>query len=342
MNSGFKPSPFSLRTACRIAFAAAGFIGLALCAAAADKTFQNPLNPGPDPWMIYHEGNYILTTTQGDAIRMWQAPILAGLKTAKPVTVWKDQNPSRSRGIWAPEAHCFSNHWYIYYTATSSDKKDDNHRTHVIESDTASPLGPYHYKARLFNPANDHYAIDGTVFQNFDGALYFLWAARPGHVLYISRMANPYTLQGDGVCLPADGFGCEEVREGPEVLRRNGKIFLVYSICDTGKPDYKFGMLIADEHADLLKPSSWKQHPSPVFVRSDVNGVYGPGHNGFFRSPDGTEDWIIYHAKTTSAYTYSGRTTRAQRFTWNADGTPNFGIPLPLSTFLNEPSSHPH
>ncbi len=326
----------------RLAFVAFALISAALVAAPAGGTFQNPLNSGPDPWLVYHDGNYHLTTTQSDAIRMWKASTLAGLKTVKPVTVWEDANPSRSSGIWAPEAHFFSNRWYIYYTATSEDTEDDNHRTHVIESDSTDPLGPYHYKARLFNPTNDHYAIDATAFQNKDGSLYFLWAARPGHVLYIARMANPYTLQGNGVYIPAEGFGCEEVREGPEILQRNGKIFLVYSMCDTSKPDYRLGMLIADERADLLQAGTWKQYPRPVFSRYDANGVYGPGHNGFFRSPDGTEDWIIYHAKKTAAYTAYGRTTRAQRFTWNEDGTPNFGVPLSLKDVITEPSNTGH
>src|SRR5207237_6590400 len=129
------------------------------------------------------------------------------------------------------------------------------------------------------------------------------------------------------------------VLEGQATLERNGKIFLIYSACDTGKPDYKLGMLMADETADLLNPQSWKQYPQPVFERSDTNGVYGPGHNGFFRSPDGTEDWIVFHAKATSAYTYQTRTTRTQKFTWNADGTPNFGVPLPLDALIDEPSN---
>jgi GH43 family beta-xylosidase len=98
------------------------------------------------------------------------------------------------------------------------------------------------------------------------------------------------------------------------------------------------GMLSASTNADLLNPASWKQYPEPVFTRNDAAGVFGPGHNGFFKSPDGAEDWIVYHAKTTSAYTYRGRTTRAQKFTWNADGTPDFGKPLPLSAILDEPS----
>lgn len=303
------------------------------------QTFQNPINDGADPWMVYYKGNYYLTTTQGDAIRIWKAPTLGGLKTVRPKTVWRDKDPSRSAGIWAAEFHLLNHRWYMYYTATSSDYDDDNHRMHVLESKGTDPLGPYHYKSRLVNPTNDHYAIDGTVFTNaIDGALYFLWAARPHHVLYIARMKNPYTLSGNAVYIPADGFGCEKVREGPSILQRNGRIFLIYSACDTSTPDYKLGMLIADEKSNLLDPRSWKQFPKPVFERSDVNGVYGPGHNGFFQSPDGTEDWIVYHGKTTDAYTSSGRTTRAQKFTWNADGTPNFGVPLPLDAIINEPS----
>ena len=304
--------------------------------------FQNPINRGPDPFMVYFEGNYYLSTTQGDAIRIWKAPTLAGLKTAAATTVWCDSDPSRSAGIWAPEFHFFQHHWFLYYTATSRDGSDDNHRMYVVESEGTDPLGPYRFKARLFNPANDHYAIDGTVFENQpDGQIYFIWAARPGHVLYIAKMANPYTLQGNGVYIPADGFGCAAVREGPAILQHDGKIFLVYSMCDTGTPDYKLGMLIADEKADLLRPQSWRQYPRPVFVRSDSANVFGPGHNGFFKSPDGKEDWIVYHAKTTSQYTYAGRTTRAQKFSWNADGTPDFGTPLPLNTPLDEPSGEP-
>lgn len=304
--------------------------------------FQNPLNPGPDPYLEFYDGNYYLTTTQGDAIRMWKAPTLAGLKTASPVTVWRDDNPARNRGLWAPEFHFITNRWYLYYTAMSADNNDENHRMHVLESAGTDPLGPYTYKGRLFNPANDHYAIDGTVFKNpGDGRWYFLWAAHPGHVLTIARLANPWTLETNAVVIPAVGFGCEEVREGPQVLVHGEKLFLVYSACDTGKPDYMLGMLIAATNADLLNPASWKQYPQPVFTRNDAAGVFGPGHNGFFKSPDSTEDWIVYHAKTSSAYTYRGRTTRAQKFTWRADGTPDFGRPLPLAAVLDEPSGTP-
>lgn len=304
-------------------------------------TFRNPLNPGPDPFLAHHGGDYYLTTTQGGSIRIWKSPTLGGLKNARAVTVWSDPTASRCCNIWAAEFHFLNGpdgpRWYLYYSA--DDKVDSHHRIYVLESAGDDPLGPYAYKGLLAtDPKNEFYAIDGSILRKGDGSLYLIWAGYPGHRLFISRMADPWTTIGNRVMLPADGFGCEEVREGPFVLQRNGKLFLTYSACDTGKPDYKLGMIVAGEGANLLDPSSWVQHPSPIFTRSDANGVFGPGHHSFFQSPDGKEDWILYHGKADSNYTYSGRSTRAQKFTWKPDGMPDFGIPLPLNADVPAPS----
>lgn len=314
---------------------------LAGLSASLGATFRNPLNDGPDPYMTYYRGNYYLATTQGTAIRIWKSPTLGGLAHAPAVTVWTDGEASRCCDIWAPEFHLLDGpagkRWYIYYTA--DDRTDSHHRMYVLESQGMDPLGPYAFKAKLAtDPKDEFYAIDGTVFNAPDGGLYFLWAGYPGHRIFISKMNNPWTTTGARTLIPADGFGCEEVREGPATLLRNGRIFLTYSACDTQKPDYMLGMVVADDKADLMKAESWIQYPGPVFKRADANGVYGPGHHGFFQSPDGTEDWIVYLGKTTSAYTYAGRTTRAQKFTWRKDGTPDFGIPLPLDADIQEPS----
>ena len=76
-------------------------------------------------------------------------------------------------------------------------------------------------------------------------------------------MTDPWTLTGPRVYLPAEGFGCDEVREGPVTIQRNGRVFLTYSACDTGKPDYKLGLLVAGDDADLMDPAAWRQHPAP-------------------------------------------------------------------------------
>jgi GH43 family beta-xylosidase len=93
---------------------------------------------------------------------------------------------------------------------------------------------------------------------------------------------------------------------------------------------------------DPLLSSSWVKSPNPVFQRSNANGVYAPGHGNFFTSPDGTESWMAYHANNSAGGGCDmNRTTRAQRFTWNADGTPNFGTPAALSANLPVPSGEP-
>jgi len=61
--------------------------------------------------------------------------------------------------------------------------------------------------------------------------------------------------------------------------------------------------------------------------------------NGFFKSPDGKEDWIIYHANAKPDLKCSDeRSPRMQKFTWNADGTPNFGEPVKINTKILNPS----
>jgi GH43 family beta-xylosidase len=67
--------------------------------------------------------------------------------------------------------------------------------------------------------------------------------------------------------------------------------------------------------------------------------VYAPGHNSFFKSPDGTEDWILYHANSAPGQGCGrNRSPRAQRFTWNSDGTPNFSEPVKTGVQVPVPS----
>lgn len=317
----------------------------------ATQTFRNPIKlHGADPWLTFYDGWYYFSATEGASIRMRRARRITDLKTAPDETVWSDTTPGRDREMWAQEFFLLDPddgrglRWYLYYTA-SDGVADANHRLFVCESAGLDPCGPYTFKAQLMIDAgNQCYAIDGSVLTRPDGTRYLFWCGRPspaGQGLYVSRLENPWTLSGQRVSLPAEGFGCDEVREGPVTLQRGGRVFLVYSACDTGKPDYKLAMLVAEPGADLLDPNAWTQHPEPVFTRQDHLGVYGPGHCFFFQSPDGREDWIVYHAKTTSDYTYNERSARAQPFTWGANGYPDFGEPLSLDTDIPVPSGEP-
>ncbi|GGT81741.1 family 43 glycosylhydrolase [Streptomyces coeruleorubidus] len=313
------------------------------------NTFTNPIaQRGPDPWMTYHDGHYYLaTTTWNSTITMRKSRTLAGLATATEQVLFNLTRPNGAGTMWAPEFHLLDGpngkRWYFYYTAGREPFDLGTQRIHVLESAGPDPMGPYTFKADLLDPAQDNtWELDPGILQ-LNGKLYLLGTFYNGsQPMFIRPLSNPWTASGTRRILSTPTYGWETVggavNEGAEVLQRNGKTFIIYSASHCSTPDYKLGMLTYNG-GDPLSSSSWTKSPNPVFQRSDANGVYGPGHNGFFKSPDGTEDWMVYHANSSaSGGCDMNRSTRAQKFTWNADGTPNFGTPVGLGVPLTAPS----
>ncbi len=133
------------------------------------------------------------------------------------------------------------------------------------------------------------------------------------------------------------------VNEGPEILKNAaGKVFLVYSASGCWTDDYALGMLTLKDGGNPMVAADWVKNPQPVFTKAPLNGAYGPGHNAFFKSADGKEDWIIYHANSFANQGCSDtRSPRMQKFNWNADGSPNFGQPVLINSLITRPSGEP-
>jgi GH43 family beta-xylosidase len=275
---------------------------------------------------------------------MRKASTIADLKRARPKKIWQDSTPERCCNYWAPEFFLLNGpdglHWYGYYTGGPS-ACCDNQRIHVIESAGTDPMGPYIYKAQLKDSTDDR-IIDASVLQ-LNGSLYLLFAGRIANSeqrIYIAPMKNPWALSGDRVLLSAPTYSWEQegrnINQGPVALQHNGKTFIVYSASYCGGAGYKLGMLTYTGGAPL-QISSWNKSPTPVFQGTDE--VFSPGHNTFFKSPDGMEDWIVYHANSSpNGSCDMNRTPRIQKFTWNNDGTPNFGSPVSVNADLAVPS----
>ncbi|RSK48444.1 glycoside hydrolase family 43 protein [Hymenobacter rigui] len=312
-------------------------------------TFTNPLlSAGPDPWVYRKDNVYYYMNTTGGNIVIRKTAKMTELASAVSTVVWTPQQAGiNQRDLWAPELYFFDGKWYIYYSADPFCCA--GHRVHVLENDAADPTtGTWTYRGRIANPTADLWAIDGTVLEQ-NGKRYLIWS---GHEvessgtqrLYISEMSNPWTLVGPRVELSHPEFDWEtigepDVNEGPEILKHGGKTFLVYSASHCSTDDYSLGMLTASSTADPMQPSSWTKSTKPVFAKNPAGQAYGPGHNGFFQSPDGTEDWIIYHANPlTGQGCGDNRSPRIQKFTWKADGTPDFGTPVALGAKLTKPS----
>lgn len=186
---------------------------------------------------------------------------------------------------------------------------------YVIENSNADPLqGEWIFKGKIADDT-DKWAIDGDVFKH-NGQLYMIWSGWEGDVngqqnIYIAKMSNPWTISSRRLKISSPQYDWEKhgylkdetpqqvnVNEGPQFLKKKNKVFIIYSASGCWTDHYTLGMLTANANADLLNPNSWHKSPEPVFKNAPENGVYAAGHNSFFTSPNGKEDWILYHANS--------------------------------------------
>ncbi len=314
------------------------------------RTFTNPLKPGgPDPWVLQTGGWYYYMNTTGRDLTLWRTHNLADLGTAeKKIIFTPPTGTGYAKEIWAPEIHRLDNKFYVYFAADSA--RNLSHRIWVIENTAADPFtGTWTVKGKI-GDRNDHWAIDLSVF-DFRGKRYAVWSGWEGSKngqqdIFISQMTNPWTLKrGKRVKISSPTYEWEQhgemsaegvkngepvrilVNEGPEPLQHDGRLFVVYS-ANACWLDYCLGLLTYKGKGSLLNAKNWTKSPTPVFTQAPENGVFAPGHGGFFVDGKG-QDWMIYHANPTSTDGCGNkRAPHIQPFTWNADGSPNFGRPM--------------
>jgi GH43 family beta-xylosidase len=163
-------------------------------------------------------------------------------------------------------------------------------------------------------------------------------------------MSNPYTISSSRTVISKADQYWEKynstINEGPAFLKNTekGKFFVVYSCNGSWTKQYRLGyVMLNDTLADPTQAANWTKSATDVFYRCDdtaaFDGVNGVGHCSFTKSPDDSEDWIVYHVKNRNDNTWSsGRSTFIQKFTWKADGTPDFGTPVGWGEAVSLPS----
>lgn len=317
--------------------------------------FTNPVGKGQDPWVIKKDGWYYFIESKNGGIYI--------SKNKKLTKILKDEklvwSPSAGAGwnkanIWAPELHFINGRWYIYYAAASIPGAPFIHqRSGVLESASGNPLGKYIDKGMLYtgddirDGTGNKWAIDLTV-SSIRGQLYAIWSGwannektdKTPQNLYIAAMSNPWTISSNRVEISSPSARWEKgpqlnLEEGPEVLRHHHDIFIIYSTGDSWLRTYKLGQLrLRTPNADPMNPGSWIKS-GPVF--EGTGRVYGVGHASFTISPDGTQEWIVYHSKVDTTPGWN-RVIDMKPFGWKEDGSPDFGIPPPPGKQIPVPS----
>jgi GH43 family beta-xylosidase len=317
-------------------------------------TFANPIvaaaSPGgsADPSVVYRDGYYYYCRSLGNrAVGIARASRLQDIGSAPMVVVWTAVAGTAYRDeVWAPELQYLRGKWYVYFAASDGDNA--THRMYVLEADSQDPLAGWTFRGKIAAPG-DAWAIDGLAIES-DGALYFVWSglrfesAPFPQVLYIATMSDPRTIDGPRHEIAAPDRAWEQVGaallEGPAVLYRGGRVHLAYSASASWTDDYALGLLTY-AGGDILSAASWVKTNAPSFSKRPDGGVYGPGHNAFVTSPDGTEDWIVYHGIDRAGGGWEQRSVRAQSFGWTVAGMPAFGLPVSPGLPLAQPSGTP-
>ena len=320
--------------------------------------FANPVVSGADPWVVQRDGWYYFVQSRNETIWVSKSRKLTEIN-ANAVGVWTAPATGWNRdNVWAPELHYLDGKWYLYYAAGPTGPTNAefvNQRSFVLESVSDDPQGAYIDKGMLYTGndlatgSENTWAIDLTV-GTINGQRYAVWSGwevnnpsnhRVPQHLYIATMSNPWTISSNRakISSPVEPWerGTElDLQEGPEFLHNGASTFIIYSTRESWLPAYKLGQLrLNAPTADPLQPGSWTKS-GPVFA--GTTDVYGAGHAGFATSPDGTEQWILYHSKTLTTPGWNDRVIRMQKFTWKADGSPNFGLPSPAGQLLPLPS----
>lgn len=320
-------------------------------------TFTNPIRQGgSSPCLVYADGKYYYTQSTYVRVSLWTSETIAGLNDAEEHIVY---TPDEAYYISGPRLYRFNGKWYIYYT---SDDGDMSRRiVHVLENSSQNPLeGEFIYKGII--KTGNQKSFHPSVFEH-KGNLYFFWSgydsSDKGDIdvshIYVSRMSDPWTLdtapaailspQYEWECqwMSENGLSAEKpsyVNEAPQAIysRDSTKVLLYFAASETYTSYYCEGMAVADADADLTNPFAWKKISRPVFSSDPTVAAYGAGHISFFNQDSADNTYIIYQAYSESGLDcLDNRSPRMQKITWDENGIPVLGTPVPLGMPVPEP-----
>jgi xylan 1,4-beta-xylosidase len=305
---------------------------LALCGGIAQgqeasATYSNPVIAGDfaDPSIILIGDTYYAAGTSSE----W-APHYP-IYTSKDLVNWEqighvfETMPDWTSGsFWAPELFHHDGTFYVYYTAR---RKSDNVSVIAVAT-SKDPRKGFTDRGIICEWGSE--AIDGFVFKDNDGKLYFSWKAygleknRPVSLLASEMTEDALKLKGEPFELLQQG-GKPISAEGQVMTRRGDWYYLFYSTkgCCGRDCDYQLEVC----RAKSVK-GPWE--PSPVNpILSGGDDWKCPGHGTLVTLPD-KRDYFMYHAYDAKENVYTGRQGLLGEVVWQDNGWPVFaGGPTP-------------
>lgn len=306
---------------------------------------RNPVLTGfhADPEILYSEQTgryYIYSTTDGvpgwggahftvfesSDTRNWtEAGTVLDLKAGD--AAWADGN------AWAPciiEKKIKGRYrYFFYYSGNSKDGKGK--QIGVATGDT--PTGPFKDSGKPMitdSPVGYGQQIDVDVFTDpVSGKSYLYWGN--GYMAGAELNKDMISIKKNTLTVMTPQGGTLQdyaYREAPYVFYRNGIYYFMWSVDDTGSPNYHVAY---GTSRSPLGPIEVAEQPV-VLNQKPEQGIYGTAHNSVICLP-GSDEWLIVYHRINRNYLNDSPGTHREvcidRLEFNADGTIRPVVPTP-------------
>lgn len=254
----------------------------------------NPILPGyfADPTIIKEGKSFFIYAT----IDPWGGDELAVFETKDFKTFtqhhlnWptKKDCTSPTSGdakVWAPSVRKAGNGKFYMYVSVGSE---------VWAGVSEKPLGPWKNIKSDSTPLVKKtdfplvHNIDADIFIDDDGAAYLYWGSGfkwiNGHCMAVKLKKDMFSFEGTPIEItPSNYF------EGPHMIKRKGKYYLMFSEGKAIDATYKVGYAIGNTPF-----GPWATGTNdPILSTSADSTTYGPGHHTIFTAKG--QDYILYH-----------------------------------------------
>ncbi len=307
--------------------------------------FSNPVCPAylADPFCFLHEGTYYAIGTGAAETGAAHLPdkVIPMVKS-RDLQRWEEIGPvlepppeERGGSFWAPEIAYSDGMFYLYYHASG------NGLGFCIRVATSrNPEGPYLDVGQpMTDVRRNPFAIDSHAFRDTDGQWYLFYATDfydadattfRGTALVVDRLRSMTELAGSPQVVMRAHWQWQIFQrdrlmggtvadwytlEGPSVVKRQDRYYCFYSGGNFQNDTYGVDYLVADHPT-----GPWTEvgrERGPQIMRSVPGRVIGPGHNSIVSSPDGRQDYIVYHAWDAAM---TARQMWVDPLLWTADG----------------------
>lgn len=216
--------------------------------------------------------------------------------------------------MWAPSPVYKNGKYYFFFAA--NDIQNNKQYGGIGVAVSENPAGPY--KDALGKPLIDKFhngaqPIDPHVYIDDDGKAYLFYGGW-GH-------CNITLLSDDLLSLLPfpDGTFYKEVTpekyvEGPCMIKRNDKYYLMWSEGGWTGPDYSVAYALAESPSGPFKRVG-------KILQQDINVATGAGHHGIIKSPTNDKWYIVYHRRPLGEIDGNHRVTCIDEMNFNPDGT---------------------